>query len=79
MRISVEPGVYTQLNQVEDEFIIQNLSNYDLFVKYSDTQPDSQDDYDLIIEPKCGLTNAHMPGIVWGKPSGKYSISVGTI
>jgi len=79
MRLSIEPGIYTQLNQIEYEFIIQNLSNYDLFVKYSDTQPDSRDDYDLVIEPKCGLTSSHMPGKVWGKPSGKYNIAVGII
>jgi hypothetical protein len=79
MRVTLEPNVYTQINTVADNYMIQNLGQYAIHVVISDTQPDSTVPYDFSLDPKCGISNSHVEGIVWGKPNGKYAVDVGIV
>jgi len=73
------PGVFTQLNTNESEYLIQNHSEYSLDIVVSASQPTNTGSVDFIIESLCGISSAHIEGICWGKPSGKYSIKVGIV
>ena len=72
-------GEYTQLNTNDTEYLIQNHSSYNLFIKIASSQPADDDEYDFIIEPLKCLSNSNIAGICWGKPSGKSSIPAGIV
>ena len=78
MQIALEPNVYTQINTTTDNYMIQNLGNDNIYIVISDSQP-AADKMDFIIAPKCGISNSHVEGTVWGKPEGKYQIMVGVV
>ena len=79
MRKELQPNTYTQLNTNRDEYLIQNLSGYDMEVVIADTKPADNVDNDLIIVNGNAISNSHFAGLCWGKPSGKVSITVGVI
>jgi hypothetical protein len=79
MRVELQPNTYTQINTNPDEYLIQNVSTYDLQVIVSDTQPADTADYDFVIVNGNAISNSHIAGTCWGKPSGKVSINVGVV
>jgi hypothetical protein len=79
MRKELPVNEYTQLNTNETDFLIQNISNHDLLIIISDTQPANSDPYDFIVTSKNGIGNLHFTGICYGKPSGSVPITVGIV
>ena len=77
MRIQLPPGQYTQINTNEDDFLIQNVSEYSMYLIIADAQPGPNTDFDFIIEPKHGISSSHIIGKCWGKPEGRYEITAG--
>ena len=79
MRITVVPNEYTQLNTVSDAFLLQNLSNYDVWIKVSDTKPSDDADYDFFITHGEGISDSHFNGICWGKINAEVNGIVGIV
>ena len=73
------PGTYIQLNTDDSNFLIQNQSEYDCHIVVSDTAPLDNTAPDIVLETLHGVSSSHLNGICWGKPDGKYSISVGVV
>ena len=79
MQVSLVPGQYTRINTDRQKYILQNLSNYDIYIKIADTVPASDEEYDFVIGPKCGFTSSHAIETVWGMPSGNTASNVGIV
>lgn len=80
MRKTLVPGEYTQINTVEINYMIQNVnSSYSFYAIVADTQPADNAAHDFVIKPFNGITSSHMEGLVWGKPTGKTSMTVGIV
>ncbi len=77
MIIGLTVGKYTQINTDTDAYLWQNLSDYNLGIIISDTQPADTDVPVHIVQHLCGMTNSHYEGICWGKPITKVSGQVG--
>ena len=73
--ITLEPNTYTQLNTNSSSYMIQNIGSDNVSIVVSDTQP-TDDEVGFVIGPREGITNSHIEGILWGKPEGKYHITV---
>jgi len=71
--------VYTQMNTVEDAYLIQNHSGYALLIVVAASKPSDSTDYDLKLEPGEAIGNHHSVGTCWGKPAGSVDISVGIV
>ena len=78
MRVSVNTTEYTQLNTVEDAYLLQNLGGTILYAVVSDDKPADDTKPDLKIKPLDALSSAMVIGKVWGKGSLSESI-VGVI
>ncbi len=72
-------GVYTQINTNESEYLIQNQCEYDCHIVISASQPTDLELYDFVLEAHHGISSNHIEGICWGKPAGKYNITVGVV
>jgi hypothetical protein len=79
MRVQLPSKIYTQINTNTDEYLIQNISTDKLYIIVSDTPPANDADFDLIIQPGDAISNIHVVGTCWGKPSGKNTITVGVV
>jgi len=79
MRKALPVGEYTQLNTNADEYLIQNLSTYILKIVIADSQPATTVEPDFLLDPKCGISNSHFAQLCWGRPEGKYPITVGIV
>ena len=77
MRKQIPIHTYTQINTVEDSFLIQNLSHDALLIVVADTQPADNADHDFIIENRHAISNDLVVGLCWGKPEGKTALTVG--
>ena len=73
------PGVYTQINTNESEYLIQNQSEYNCNIIVVASQPASTTPPDFILESKHGISSNHIEGTCWGKPEGKYGVVVGIV
>lgn len=79
MRKQLEPGVYTQINTDSTTYLFQNLSNYNIKIVVSDTQPSTNADNDFEIKHLEGFSGDNITGICWGKPISKSACNVGLI
>jgi len=79
MRKKLDINVYTQINTNETEYLIQNISLYEVLIIVSDTQPSDGASYDFILSHGNGISGTMITGKCWGKPAGKTSITVGIV
>ncbi len=79
MRVEVNNTTYTQLNTVEDNYLIQNVGSDDLHIIFSDTAPADTASFDIILQANDAVGHNHMSGICWGKTTSKMPASVSVV
>ena len=79
MRKTLISGEYTQINTNDTEFLIQNVSTYDVLIVVADSQPATNKEYDFILQYGNGISDSMVTGLCWGKPNGKVNITVGIV
>ena len=77
MQVSLPKLVYTQLNTNTTDYIIQNVSNQNIYIIVSDSQPGSDEEASIILQPLDAITNGHIEGKCWGKPESKVDAAIG--
>ena len=79
MRKSLPKNLYTQINTDSTTYMFQNLSNYNVKIIVSDSQPASNASNDFELKHLDGISGEHVVGICWGKPVGKVSVDIGLV
>ena len=67
MRVKINKVSYTQVNANESGFLIQNITQGDVYVIISDTQPADTAPHDFILNYTDGISNDDVVGKVWAK------------
>lgn len=80
MRIKLPAGVWTPLNQgKETKFLVQNVGQASIYLAVQSAAPAPEQSFDLVLEPLCGMTDAHFNQTIWARPMGKVVGTVGVV
>ncbi len=79
MRIKLPENTWTPINTDPDKYLMQNISNTNVYIIVSDTQPGDGISYDFEVPYLDGIGSNCVSGLLWGKPKGQIEIQVGLI
>ncbi len=78
-RVKLVHTQYTQINTIEDSYLIQNMSKSSVDLIVASSQPDVATLPDFTLLPLYGIGHSDVAGLVWGKTSDQSGSSVGLV
>ncbi len=78
-RVKLVHTQYTQINTVDDSYLIQNMSKSSVDLIVAGSQPDVATLPDFTLLPLYGIGNSDVVGLVWGKTSDQSGSAVGLV